>query len=84
MHSFNFFKIYEYIFSFFITNRYFCFGNLLLLSSFLVIVFVNHAYFLLYTVFCLFPVPGFRVFAIECLREPGNLKKFQKVNFSGY
>ena len=82
MHNFNFIKTYYYIFSFDITNRYFyCFGNWLLLSSFLVIVFVSHAYFLLYLlyffkVFCLFPVPGFRVFAIECVREPGNCKKF--------
>ena len=59
------------------TNRYFyCFGNWLLLSSFPVRVFVSHPYFLLYKVFCLFPVPVFRVFAIEYAREPGNCKKF--------
>ena len=60
MHSFDFIKIY-YIFSFDITNRHFyCFGNWLLLSSFLVILFGSHAYFLFYKVFCLFPVLGFR------------------------
>ena len=75
MHNFNFIKTYYYIFSFDITNRYFyCFGNWLLLSSFLVIVFVSHVYFLLYKAFCLFPVPGFRDFAVEFVREPGNRK----------
>ena len=44
--------------------------------SFLVILFVNDTSFLLYNIFSLFPVPGFRVFAIECVREPGNRKKF--------
>ena len=77
MHNFNFIKTYYYIFSFDITNRYFyCFGNWLLLSSFLVIVFVSHAYFLLCKGFFLFPVLVFHVLAIECVREPGNRKKF--------
>ena len=82
MHSFNFIKIYYYIFSFDITNIYFyCFGNWLVLSSFLVIVFVSHAYFLLYKVFCLFPVRGFRVFATECV-FPQRIQKPQKVLIS--
>ena len=74
MYSFNFIKI----FSFDISNRYFyCFAYWLLLSSFLVIAFVTHTYFLLEKVFCLFPVPGFRVSAIDCVRERVNLKRAQ-------
>ena len=73
--SFNFMKI----FSFHITNKYFyCFVNWVLLSSFLVIVFVSHCAHMFSAVesFFLFPVPGFCIFAIECVREPGNHRKF--------
>ena len=59
MHSFNFIKI----FSFNITNRYFhCFVNWLLLSRFLVIVFVSHTCFLLLKVFLFISSFGFSCF----------------------
>ena len=61
MHSFNFIKI----LSFDITNRYFhCFVNWLLLSWFLVIVFVSHTCFLLQKVFLFISSSGFKLFEV--------------------
>ena len=73
MHSFNFIKI----FSFDINNRYFyCFAYWLLLSSFLVIVFVTHTCFLLQKFFLFISSSGFSCFCHwVCLRT----RKSQKV-----
>ena len=74
MHSFNFIKI----FSFGITNRYFyCFVNWLLLSSFLVTVFVSRTFSAIESF--LFPAPGVSCFHHRlCLRN----RKPQKVLIS--
>ena len=76
MHSVNFIKI----FSFDISNKYFCFAYWILLSSFLVILFVNHTFSAVES-FLLISSSEFSCF---CHRVCSRIRKPQKVLMSNF